>query len=684
MELKRIFAFVLAAVMTASAAGCASSEGSSVGDESSSKVKVEKKEDKQKADDSSVEQDESKPDDTKPDASDETGEDDNSSTPELKPDVQRNESTLTFSQAGGVYGEEFELEINAESGKLYYTLDGSDPAVSGTRIEYTDKISIKSREGDANVVSAVSPTLISGNFNEINYGEGGYVCTKKAPEDSAVDKCTVVRACAEADDGTFTKTVTETYYIGTAEDHIKGLAESTEASGTSLAVISISMAYDDLFDPTYGIYVKGERFDTAFQKMLDNNELKYDGEEARQIDANYKQRGKAWERRCHINFFEMSPDGTQQTLSQDCGIRIQGNYSRSDLVKGLRLFARKDYGEKRFEYDVFHGKATDKDGENIESFKTLTLRAGGNCAFSAKFNDTYWQDMSKTLDCATKASRPCVVYINGEYWGLYVLEEDYSDDYFEDHFGVEKDNVIVYKGDAETYASGYKLDEGELPEGVNDEGYYFKELTDFFKKHKSLAAQEDYDEFAKLVDVDSVRDYFLSEVWINNKWDWPGKNWSMWKTSEVDEENEYADGRWRLMFYDMEFGGVSGVSDARTNTVKEDNYKKKGLLDMDTNNPAVLCYAYLMTNEDFRKDYNEKLLALSEGIYEKETLLAGLTQYENEYSPLYDQFFERYPDTGSKQEALTGGYSSSKCIRDFIDKRAGYIQKMIDWIEKTV
>ena len=109
------------------------------------------------------------------------------------------------------------------------------------------------------------------------------------------------------------------------------------------------------------------------------------------MDANYKQRGKEWERRCHINFFEFSPDGTAQALSQDCGIRVQGNYSRSDLIKGLRLFARKDYGEKRFEYDVFHGKALDKDGENLESFKTLTLRAGGNCAFTAKFNDTYWQ-----------------------------------------------------------------------------------------------------------------------------------------------------------------------------------------------------------------------------------------------------------------------------------------------------
>ena len=36
--------------------------------------------------------------------------------------------------------------------------------------------------------------------------------------------------------------------------------------------------------------------------------------------------------------------------------------------------------------------------------------------------------------------------------------------------------------------------------------------------------------------------------------------------------------------------------------MKEDNYKPKGLLDTDTKNPAVLSFAYLMSNEDFRNE----------------------------------------------------------------------------------
>lgn len=149
------------------------------------------------------------------------------------------------------------------------------------------------------------------------------------------------------------------------------------------------------------------------------------------------------------------------------------------------------------------------------------MRNGGNASFIAKYNDAFWQSLLTELNCDTQASRVCIVYLNGEYWGIYILQEDFNDDYFENVHGVKKEDVIVYKGDAEKYESGYKLDEGTLPGGETDEGYYLKELMDFFSTHSNLEKEEDYQEFAKLVDIDSVRDYFAAQIWVNNKWDWP-------------------------------------------------------------------------------------------------------------------------------------------------------------------
>lgn len=596
-------------------------------------------------------------------------------------EIVLNNTLISFSAESGFYAEEFSLEITADTDDtIYYTLDGSDPRTSDSRLQYTSAVNITDRNGEANVVSAVDPALFCGSFCDYRAAQQTFISTVDAPSDAAVDKCTVIRAASEADDGTFSQVTSGTYFIGSAEEHIDGISESCEAAGERLAVISISMEYADLFSSSKGIYVKGDIFNNALADYIANGEH-IEAETARQLDANYKQRGQQWERYCHIDFFECSPDETDLVLSQNCGIRIQGNYSRSDLQKGFRLFAKTDYGDKRFRYPVFSDDAVRPDGEPIDTYKSLVLRAGGNCAFTSKFNDTYWQALTADCRYATKASRPCVVYLNGEYWGLYVLEEDFSNEYFEDHYDIPKDNVVVYKGDAESLSLGYKLDEGKLPDGETDESYYLRELYDFFESRRNLEAQEDFDEFSKLVDVESVRDYFLTEIWINNKWDWPGKNWSMWKSTLTDGSSEYADGKWRFMLYDVEFGGISGEGDAYTNTIKEDNYKELGLLDMNTSNPAVLCYAYLMTNENFRNDFNERLLAASGNTFEYSRAIELLDQFEAEYAPLYDQFFRRYPDSGSADDAIDGGYASIRCIRDFLEKRAEGIPDMVEWVE---
>jgi len=604
-------------------------------------------------------------------------------TPAPEP-APEEETTVSFSKDSGIYASAFDLTIKSETaGQIYYTLDGSDPTLSDTAVLYNGAIKITDRKNDKNVVSAVDPVLFAGSYNKVNSKRDGFTCEISAPSDKAVDKCTVVRAAVKKSDGTFGVDSSATYFIGTAEEHIKGLKESCNASGMDLAVISISIDYDDLFDSTKGIYVKGDIFDNALKEYLSQNRLR-DPETARSLDANYKQKGREWEREVALSMFEFSADGTAtEVINQNCGIRVQGNYSRSDVQKGLRLYARDEYSKKNFKYAVFGEDYLNDSGEVMDKFKTLVLRAGGNCAFLAKFNDTYWQSLVEEMDIETKKSRPCVVYINGEYWGAYVLEEDYTDDYLEDIHGVNKDDVVIYKGDAEAPEIGYKLDEGDIPEG-EEEDYYFAELKNFFKTHKNLKNQKDYDAFIKLVDPDSVRDYFAVECWINNKWDWPGKNWSMWKTINTDSSNEYADGRWRFLLYDVEFGGISGSGDARTNTIKEDNYKPNGLLDMDTENPAVLCFAYLMTNDAFREDFCNTLTGLSDGYLEKNRAKAQLQYFKDTYSPLFDQFFARYKGTGDKNDALNGGYGSVKCIDDFLSSRYKYIKAQTNYCEKIL
>ncbi|MCI7062801.1 MAG: CotH kinase family protein, partial [Lachnospiraceae bacterium] len=332
----------------------------------------------------------------------------------------------------------------------------------------------------------------------------------------------------------------------------------------------------------------------------------------------------------------------------------------------------------------FWDNATDDEGNVIKKYKKIVLRNGGNCAFTTKFSDSYWQSLLEDLDCDNQSSRPCVVYLNGEYWGVYILQDDFNGAYMENKHGVNKDNVVIYKGDAEAIQPlGYKLDEGELPEGVTQENYYLQDLENFMRTHSSVSTQEDYDQLAAMVDEDSIIDYFATEVWINNKWDWPGKNWSIWKSTQTDDQNTYADGKWRFLIYDVEFGGVSGSSDVWGNALEKSNLLETGTDDEESVNsdkPHVRCFALMMTNRAFRDKFVAKLKSFSSGMFEYDRLMNRADLYKGVYQPILPQFFDRFPTGATVEDAIYGNYASWKTIVDFAEKRAEKIPDIVQYV----
>ena len=69
------------------------------------------------------------------------------------------------------------------------------------------------------------------------------------------------------------------------------------------------------------------------------------------MPGNYTQKGKEWEREATMQVFE---DG-QLAVTQNVGIRIHGGATRSYPQKSFKVFARKEYGAVKLEYDLFSG-----------------------------------------------------------------------------------------------------------------------------------------------------------------------------------------------------------------------------------------------------------------------------------------------------------------------------------------
>lgn len=528
----------------------------------------------------------------------------------------------TFSSPSGMYEESFELTLTTDEGsKVYYTLDGTDPVTSSTRIEYTAPLTIKDRSPEAAVLATyLKPSQISPWANN-----------SQVPKNKAIDKGTVIRAVTLNKVGKYSEVLTNTYFVGVSN-----------ADHNGLPILSVTTDPASLFDYETGIYRLGKVYDEMGKKSSDPNNPQ----------ANYNQKGREWERTCHIDFFES--DGTL-ALSQDCGMRTQGAYSRGDYQKSLRFYAREEYGEKNFKYTFFDNAYQENgSGKQLKKFKKLVMRNGGNDTTYTKFKDSYLQSLVSDRAFDTQEGRPCVMFIDGEYWGLYTLQEDYDDNYFEENYDVNSDEVVVYK-------------KGEIDEGNDEDIELFKSLRTF-AENNDLSKKANYDKICKMIDVKSFADYMATEIYIINE-DWPGNNYAMWRTRTVDETNPYADGRWRMLLYDTEMG-VDHYGNATTH-YNCDNLKN--ILKNNKDDMPVLLNALLKNNE-FKTLFVTSFMDITNINFNYETTKEKLEPFYNAYYPELKKYFERFPSWANTSNATDGCISRMKT---FLKKRPDYAASML-------
>ncbi|HEY9061211.1 MAG TPA: CotH kinase family protein [Pseudobacteroides sp.] len=405
-----------------------------------------------------------------------------------------------FSQNGGFYTGAFNLSLTTTetNSKIYYTKNGSDPVpgAEGT-FEYTTSINIKSRAGEANVLSMIQN--ISGDKD-----------TPWIAPVGEVFKCTTIKATVVKSDGKKSKVITHSYFV---DPNIK--------TRYSLPVISLVTDKANLFDNSKGIYVNG----------------------------NFLNEGQEWERPIHMEFFEK--DGTLG-FSHDSGVRIHGGWSRKYPQKTFRMYAE-GYGDTdSFKYDIFPGLTKEANGKKLNSFKTILLRNAGNDWSSAMMRDEIMHKIVSHLDVETMAYRPSVVFLNGEYWGIYNIRERYDKHYLASHFNLDKDKVAILD-----YVSG-SVEKLDVQEGTPDDATAFMtDITNYLKSN-SITQKATYEQIKTKMDVSNFIDYNISEIFFGNT-DWPNNNVSMWRYKTDDgkyhpEAPIGQDGRWRWFVKDMDFG----------------------------------------------------------------------------------------------------------------------------------
>lgn len=445
--------------------------------------------------------------------------------------------------------------------------------------------------------------------------------------------------------------VTKTYFIGYGDK---------AAYYKDTAVLSLVTDPENLFDYNTGIYVTGATHDYWLETKSPDDMTRYWHQ-----PANYKNGGFDWEREAHIDFF----DSGEISFSQEVGIRLRGWASRAFLQKSFNIFARSAYGTGRITYDLFPGLVSEKDGSAITSFKSVMLRNGGNDTELTKFREVMIHKLSEGLNVSIQAARPVIVFLNGEFWGLYNLQERYSAEYIESHYGIDENDVVI-------------IDKGNVDEGIDEDSKLFTSLIDFAMGN-DLSKAENYKEICNMMDIDSFIDYVCIEIIIANL-DWGTNNVRLWRSRTEDSSgsNPYADGRWRFMIYDVDYStGLSYenslVYDANYNPVTYD--LNSFFILMDTQRIMGSLFSNLIKNDTFKKQFLDRYMEIINNGFKPERVADMIDEYELNYGEMMADTLVRFKPMSKAGAREQYKYEVDK-VRRFFELRYDFITNMVRFI----
>ena len=299
------------------------------------------------------------------------------------------QDSVVFSISGGFYDNVFALQLDCQNPQnhIRYTTNGNRPTAQSPRYE-----------------NALT-------LDEHLYSKSDIDTVVNCPETEfylpdSVQHCIVIRAAVfDENDSCVSKVITQSYFI-------RALGCDTHG----LPVVSLCADSLALFDYETGIFVPGVYYDP-----LDPN-----------WTGNYYEEGREWERPMNIEFYEQDNTG----INQQAGIRTHGGNGRRFQQKCVKIYAREEYGKKRFKHKFF---------ETIpqNNFKHLILKPFAASWNQSGVNDHICNQIASRLNVESLASRPVVLYLNGEYWGIYYIHERPDERYLEDHFGIDIEHVNI-------------------------------------------------------------------------------------------------------------------------------------------------------------------------------------------------------------------------------------------------
>jgi gliding motility-associated-like protein len=236
-----------------------------------------------------------------------------------------------------------------------------------------------------------------------------------------------------------------------------------------------------------------------------------------------------------LEFFDSNGTFKGETAGE---FNEHGNDSWAYPQRGIDYIGRDDFGlNDGLYFKVFRTK-------NRENFQRLILKAGASDNYpfengGAHIRDAFVQALSHEsgLHLDERTYEPCVLYMNGQYWGVYEVREKVDDKDFTAHYYDQEENDLYY---LKTWGATWAEYGGA--NATND----WNQLRNFIMTNNmgDPAAFANVDanlNWKSLVDYFCLNSYVVCRDWLN------------WNTGWWRGMNPLGDGRrWRYTLWDMD------------------------------------------------------------------------------------------------------------------------------------
>ncbi len=391
-----------------------------------------------------------------------------------------------------------------------------------------------------------------------------------------------------------------------------------------------AISYKDKYLPSDIIsrtFIIGRHHDNAIISISSdhNNFFGYYG-----IITNYKQNVNK------LMNFEFYESNGKLGISFLGDTKLSGADSREEAQKSMSVYLRKKYGQKEVTYPFF-------ENNNTVTYSSLLLRNAGEDPKGIRIMDAVLtRTLKGQMDIDMQDYRPVVVYINGEYYGLFNLREKLNGDYVESKFDIDKDDIDFIKYTRSTKGS------------VNR----YNNLVNYINSHDP--ANKDVYEYLKTeIDIQELINYMIVESYYGNT---DLGNIKYWYSK---------DSKWRWMLYDLDW--------SMWNSTVNMSYPV-----INNHIPAVT-YLYstinisrrLYRNSEFKDLYLKTLAYHLKNTFKPERMNKIVDELAKEIENEMPYHIERWGYGYSNLNSMNGWYNNINNFKSMITNRYNYVVKNI-------